>query len=485
MKICILTFCICIFFAAHCTAQPTFKITEGIVQFIHPEKGIVVKNSNGYAILSVYPEIEGGEIMISTKLNNIDRQDFDILKADAGTIVSGDITRYNFKKLKDIKFVSNEKDGYGEYECFLFNDEIFTQFQYEAGKLIELDEYYNYCYLEFTPNKKIVILFDGYPNFIVPTNNGVKLINTFNRSVDVVKNDHEYSREHYRHFLAAGHSDAYRIDTLANKKVRLVNYFGKDVIPETFDSINRGYFVIGYNSKKIELYNYRFKKLKLRGIRAVKVNEVLPQAQILQGNNIKTIGVTGKEATSEDNHIMPFIYEGNGTAEYFKEITLQKKPDGSFTLSEYENKVFDLADTKNIEALYFSNDTISKLLITHSDRPLNLDMAPLHDVIVYYKNKDKTFGINYLTAFIKERPGYVAQYKLDFSGYQNLDAIKVIHPEKNIYLFKKDNMYLLYPVNKTFKYKLIGTFEGFYARYELPDGKKGCLDLKGHEYPDM
>lgn len=59
---------------------------------------------------------------------------------------------YNFCLLKKIKFVAHEKNEYGEYQFFQYNNEIFivNQFEYHDDliekQIIECDEYAIYCY---------------------------------------------------------------------------------------------------------------------------------------------------------------------------------------------------------------------------------------------------------------------------------------------------------------------------------------------------
>jgi len=51
-------------------------------------------------------------------------------------------------------------------------------------------------------------------------------------------------------------------------------------------------------------------------------------------------------------------------------------------------------------------------------------------------------------------------------------------------LYEKDSLFTYYPIKKEFRYKKLGNFQGNFARFELPNGQKGWLDLQGNEYLD-
>jgi hypothetical protein len=60
----------------------------------------------------------------------------------------------------------------------------------------------------------------------------------------------------------------------------------------------------------------------------------------------------------------------------------------------------------------------------------------------------------------------------------DIEAFGYSHPIK----FKENNLYGYYPQNKKAKYVKLEKFNFFYAAFELPNGKKGWLDIYGNEY---
>ena len=51
--------------------------------------------------------------------------------------------------------------------------------------------------------------------------------------------------------------------------------------------------------------------------------------------------------------------------------------------------------------------------------------------------------------------------------------------------FKENNLYGYYKIHSKARFKKLEAFQGFFARFELPNGKKGWLDRNGKEYLDL
>ncbi len=473
--------------------QKTYKVTEGELQFIHPSKGIVLKKGEKNLNLLIYPEINNGKITYESKLIELNSSEYTSLLSNSENIFPKDISNYNFKKLKNAKFVYKEdEDDFEEYQ--FFNKEIFTKFQYENGKLIELDDYFYYCFLEFGNNKKIVLLFEDYPNFIIPTGKSLKLFgNDFiYEKYSFLEEKESFSKKHYWLFSQIfRNNSAYKIDTLSNRKVQLKNYFNEIVISKQYDSISLKYFIIGYRGKQIDLYDYKFKKFNLKNIKVINESKAKPWAEIIQNNELKRINVFGEVASSEDNYIAPVIYEGPGTSSFF--IRIDKKENNIFYLNDEYDSTIDkikLINTENIDSIFFNYNQPISVIEPRGSGSLFNDISPIEGIIVYYKNIDKTYGINYLDNFIvKEDFKYYFENnsrskKYDLNKFQNLDKIFKIETKMNLYIFKRNNLYMLFPINENFRYSFLGDFRSNFARFELPNGQKGWLDLNGKEYFD-
>ena len=112
-----------------------------------------------------------------------------------------------------------------------------------------------------------------------------------------------------------------------------------------------------------------------------------------------------------------------------------------------------------------------------------IDSINFNNDIVFYKKLDGKYGINYLGYFIPKKQNISNQYYelVNFGDYQNLQNIEY---KFSFYKMKRNNLYNLFPLQKDFKYKSLEDFKFGFARFELPNGKKGWLSLDGTEYLD-
>ncbi|WP_433830748.1 hypothetical protein [Flavobacterium anhuiense] len=110
----------------------------------------------------------------------------------------------------------------------------------------------------------------------------------------------------------------------------------------------------------------------------------------------------------------------------------------------------------------------------------------------YFINGERTFSYSNYSEMnaslnIKNESPNAVIFRKD-SLYGIFPKTKAIYSEVKITNYitkvKKGDLFGYYEINKTPKYKKLGDFEGIYARFELPDGRKGYLASSGHEYFD-
>ena len=219
-------------------SQKTYKVTEGELQFINPEKGIILKKGNDYLQLIIESNINNKKMKFSTIINKISEADFINYSNNMKNVYYEDIiVKYDFKKIKKIKFVSNEKDEFGEYELTHFNNETFVTYQYEFKEvtnkmeLIECDEYSKYFYANFGENKKIIITSGDFNSFIIPTKNKLQLLgnNSF-ENYKIVKQSKLSNKHIWLTTNRIFDEQEFIIDTLKNKKVQLKNIYNEILI---------------------------------------------------------------------------------------------------------------------------------------------------------------------------------------------------------------------------------------------------------------
>lgn len=484
-------------------AQQTYKITEGELQFINPEKGIILKKNNDYLRLTIQSDINNNKMKFSTIINKISDADFINYSHNIKNVYYNDIIiNYDFKKVKKRKFVSVEKDEFGEYELTQFNKETFVIYQYEFKddtnkmELIECDEYSKYFYANFGENKKIIITSGVFNSFIIPTKNKLQLLgNNRFENYKIVKQCNLTNKHIWLTTNRIFDEQEFIIDTLKNKKVQLKNIYNEILIKEIYDSITINSIIYCYKKNNVDLYNLRFKKLNKKSIKTA--HTYMGNVQILKKNNLNWIDWNGKVLKK------PSFFHSYSLPEAIMEveqsvIKINKKYNSFFLVDSnfynYDTQIFkkdsiQLINTKNIE-FFLSvenssfNKIISKNINNYEDKEnlygqynkYNNGLLYSKFDIVAYKNINGTFGFNFIDKFIN--PNFSNK---DFDLLQELQSIEFQNP---FYKLEKNNLFMLYPLQNNFKYKSLSIFQYNFARFELPNGQKGWLSKEGKEYLD-
>ncbi len=490
--------------------QQTYTVTEGQLYCIHPGKGIVIKNGANYYSLQIEVRFEGKQQIIKSVLNPIKKEEAEGLSKQVNAISYDQIDgRYNFKKLQEIQFTYTDDDtDKEEYEIrklcqFIPNYfAIFSDKHQNDGVYTSIEEWLPYIFIQFD-QKRILYTYDNERLYLIPTPNKIQLFGLFDTYVPELKVEKKVltEREIYMftaHAFAELEENYFRIDTLPNKKVQLKNRFNEILIPKSYDAITLGKMIIGHTGKTMDLYNLTFKKLNRDKLKMIKFNP--GNIQIIEKNTLKSIDWAGQELKTKGNYIVDRIYEPT-PKDYFYELAITKRND-VFVLTmrnlndfgfEDQYTVSDsisLQNTSEIQEIYLRNaarDTIKSSIdfssYTMFDKKERISKhVPFDSVIVTFLRKDGTFGMHYLHYFLKpENKNAYFEDNEQFAAYQNVQSIVYKAP---FYQIKKNNLLLLYPLQKKFRYKKVEDFQAYFARFELANGQKGWLDLKGNEYSD-
>jgi hypothetical protein len=100
---------------------------------------------------------------------------------------------------------------------------------------------------------------------------------------------------------------------------------------------------------------------------------------------------------------------------------------------------------------------------------------------VFWKNRQYRKDKSFRDSLIIRKKNLEKDHRIVeiFSGqFSEIKGMGYYHP----ILFKAKDKYGYFPMNKTAKYKSINRFKGNFAEFELPNGRKGWLDLNGNEY---
>lgn len=480
-----------------CNGQQTYTVSEGELQFIHPEKGIVIKKNDSFFRLDIKVDFVGTTQKISSVVSPVKDEDVKILSKKQKVITYAEIDgSYDFKKLQNLQFIY-EEDTSHFYKLFQFNPNYFAIFrneQQEGETYSSLDEFMPYIFIQFG-KKKIIYTYDNEQIYLVPTKNKINLLEQYSNSNAEWKMEKlVLTNKEVHNFSVHTFSDLketfFKIDTLPNKKVVLKNSHNETLISKSYDSITLGYIIRCYDNGTIDLYNLTFKKLNKTKVKAVKLYR--GSMQIIENNRLKLIDFTGTEIkkTIDFGIVLLDAPERN----YFYEVSIKKQPHFMLKVRNFDdfgkensNTTSDsisLRNTENIKEFYFKNQSTDTI-----NRPTNFTESYLFDKkariteqvnfdyeIIWFLHNDGTLGMNYLGYFLN--PNFDSH---DFSNYQKLQSVSYKYP---YYKIRKNDLYQFYPLQKEFRYKKLDDFQGNFARFELPNGQKGWLSLDGKEYKD-
>ena len=472
-------------------AQQTYKITEGELQFIHPEKGVFIKKKNiiyklDFENMEDYEEMSKG---FKYEFNFTTIEEIEKIKRDAKTIFTKEINKYNFNKLKKTKFVTKVNDD-DNYQFVQYNKDFFSVGILEDSLQKPRNEYLlHYCILDFGNGRKIIYHSEGYIiptkeklNFFFENNN---LNNAFTNYSVITYKELKANERHLLKLDLELNRDFYKIVTLKNKKLQIKNCYNQIVIKKAFDSIAyNSFFIVGYNNNEINIYNYSFEKLNLKKIKAISFNEFYPNLQIIQNNKLRNINLIGKDYKNEDvsvfpsfNHFFPAQNASLFITQENDQFYIQSN-DFYYILKNFqsfENK-FVVINSEEYDSIQYLNEPTSITL--YSEMTNYHKKTPL---LVYTKLKNGKYNLNTLDLLIDPK---IDEQNLEFNNLlpKNLDSIVSIN--QDLYKISKNNLFTYYPLVKEIKYKKLENFIENFARFELPNGKKGWLSKDGKEYYD-
>jgi hypothetical protein len=456
--------------------QQTYKVTEGELQFVSFKKGIIIKKADGFYRLE--PREYNEEKFQLTKL---EPSEFEKLKNYETTVFKNDIIKnFDLHSLKNIKFTYTDEDKEEDYG-FLFNEFLFASFRKdEENKLPKFDDLSPFIFIQINSLKFIYIFENGV--YILPTKTGLKVLVTNNYSDETIFSFEKHITTADEISLCSdkiySYQDDYYSTSIKKEKYQLINKLEKTVISKKYDSIFLNKVIIGQNKKGYAIYNYQYKKLNQKPVKAFQIYR--NKIQFLQDNECITTDYSGIETESKRFGFFETPYMPDGTKLFILNITKDKN---DFVLDVNKGrvgrsvKVVKLINTENIENFYFPNnksdDYWGQLYSYESCR-------------IYYQMKDKSYGFGTLNEFIKSEND---NSSIELNDFKNLQEVKVCNIQTSrdngeFFKLKKNNLYLYYPLQKHFRYITLNDFQGYYARFELPSGQKGWLSLDGKEYLD-
>jgi hypothetical protein len=124
---------------------------------------------------------------------------------------------------------------------------------------------------------------------------------------------------------------------------------------------------------------------------------------------------------------------------------------------------------KEVDTIYFLGNKKQEISYTPTQFRYGLNL----NEIVHLQTKK---GTHYLF-----HTSYLYQTSSSFIK-DELDEVQVFN---DCIRFKENNLCGYYGIHMKGRYKKLDEFQGYFARFELPNGKKGWLDRNGKEYVNL
>lgn len=324
-------------------------------------------------------------------------------------------------------------------------------------------KFHSYFFLTISEGKKILII--ERTGFIIPINDSLIVC----IDGDLYSKSKNSSQSNFFEGLEV--NDLLYVKSEINGKVTLRSkLLNHPVINREFDSI---YFengnILARSNAKYQVYDYLLNPWRLNDIRAIYKYDG-DYYQILKGNKILIVSNKGK--------IVPKLNRDRivcGTVNYYsysiKNDSLHIEIDGTFTsdttfktinrIPKSNSEIVTLADYSNSHS--FDDNSFGGLY----DLPRNLLIFQSNGLfgLKQFHSTANTFTLTELLP--------VDCSEIKFLGFHQPLRIK------------RNGLYSYFQVTSDNQYRSIDKFEKFFARFVLPDKRKGWVDLKGNEYLDQ
>ena len=479
---------LCFFLSISSFGQQTYKVTEGELQFIVPNKGIIIKKeSDFYLFRKLYNfelDNENKSTIYKFELERLtDSQYKNYVNSDT-VIFANEVGPLKRSAIKNIRFTETTEDDFNQF--YYLNKDMFVYTETDNfSKQLGRRNLYPFLILDFKNNKQIIYFDDG---LIVPLKKELKLLLNDKQSNYITEKKVKLKAKEISMANFSEIEYYYEVDTIQkSKKVFFKSIFFKNALNKTYDSIyTSSNFIVGYAKKTIDVYNYQLKKLPLKNVRTIFLLDYFPQAQIISKNELRTINLLGQDYKIGDGpSSVDLSYQFPDENIYFKIV----RNDNIYTFegeihklinnsSSYGLEKINLFNTADVDTLEFASEYDVLNSVTLSTESGYRKQKP---ILLYSFLKNKKYNLNSFDYFLVENLNE-EQQKANDKLPKNLDSLTKIN--NDVYYITKNNLCTYFPIKKEIKYKSIEKFQGNFARFEFPNGKKGWLSKDGKEYLD-
>ena len=249
-----------------------------------------------------------------------------------------------------------------------------------------------------------------------------------------------------------------------------------DLGPEHFykiKSVNDTYIL--KENRKARNYFFEPQEIKEKNIQAYTYYEFNHSLQIIQNNQVFWINKLGNKTTSP-KLVFP-VFSGFDIPIFEKIIYIKEN---RFYYIEKSDKDADF-DYERIDTteLFLPNNTADVTFYNKTKNAYFYDKdTTVSQIRFILKDKNNKYSLA-VKESLKGKKGITVKKKF-IVDVDKIEFINYHHPLK----FYKSGLCGYYPQNKEAKYKTLERFNYYFARFELPNGKKGWLGRDGKEYLD-
>ena len=167
---------LCFFLSISSFGQQTYKVTEGELQFIVPNKGIIIKKeSDFYLFRKLYNfelDNENKSTIYKFELERLtDSQYKNYVNSDT-VIFANEVGPLKRSAIKNIRFTETTEDDFNQF--YYLNKDMFVYTETDNfSKQLGRRNLYPFLILDFKNNKQIIYFDDG---LIVPLKKELKLL---------------------------------------------------------------------------------------------------------------------------------------------------------------------------------------------------------------------------------------------------------------------------------------------------------------------
>lgn len=439
-------------------------------------------------------------------------EDNDFSLHDSLMIIEDDIIKFKTiekidRWVKTLKFENEKNRVNSDYQTYLQHHSytlfcfLVYQDYFKTSSQVEFNhaEYYRYVYIRINKQYYIIALVDEDARvfgYIIPNKNGGLVMDGDDlflpngNKIDTIDFLRKWDVNKF-----------YRIKKVNDSFYLYDKLFNEKIIDRPFKDIRFSQnFIICMDENETLVYDTQLKKKDIKNLQAACDSNYI--TQFIFGNKIKWMDLYGK---FHDTFPKPEMFLC-GTIE----VTNRKIVSSSNEFKELDTTRCTMMLKEEIDSTYIakSDSIVSIRYLNHQSEHIFDDYSDLYSVFFFPYNTyllKTTKGTKLVSVIDKNeaqkkelliKKEYYAESLIAKDSLANvinnikddieittlfegdIEAFGYYHPIR----FKENNLYGYYPQNKKAKYVKLEKFNFFYAAFELPNGKKGWLDIYGNEY---